>query len=131
MGQLIAKLLRWVQMNKPLLAAVSIGELVDQAQELMGGAQTGRELTIANDAARAVAHILDDPDCLHPVNRNGLHRGEPIVPTHHVVDIVGAKCWFTAHYYTKGMVDAAYKKGRAAGIRIGTRQAQQAVEAAT
>jgi len=133
MGALIARLLAKVMpiLKGDVVKIISIAELIDMAQEILGGEQSAEKSQTAEDAARAVAHILDDPDCLHPVYRRGDNRGEPITPTHHVVDIVAGRCFFTANYFTKGHVDAAFKRGRTLGVKEGTREAQAAVEAAT
>jgi len=113
------------------LQMITLAELADWAQELMAGDPNTPEArqTIV-DASRATAHILDDPECLHPVYRRGDLRGQRITPTHHVVDLVQGRCFFTASYKTKGHVDAAYKRGLAVGLKRGTREAQQAVIAA-
>jgi len=137
MGQMIAQLLQRAMLAMrsggvgSVVKIITLAELIDWAQEMLSGPDGRDKDQTAEDAARAVAHILDDPDCLHPVYRRGDNRGEPITPTHHVVDIVGKKCFFTANYHTKGHVDAAYRKGLRAGIRRGTEEAQRAVEAAT
>lgn len=134
MGALVAAVLKII-MSRALVGGVvtslAVNEIVDIAYDLLGGPDTPEKDQLALDAGRTVAHILDDPDCLHPVARRGANKGEPIVPTHLVYDLVGKRCWFTSSYKTKGTVDAAFGRGRRSGIKQGTADAQRAVIAAS
>lgn len=65
----------------------------------------------------AVISMMDSEDLLWPVHRRGDNKGQPISPQYMVWDMNQDRGWFSSNHFTKGHVDAAFKRGVRSGQR--------------
>lgn len=71
------------------------------------------------EAARMFLRIFgDESEVMWPVTR----QGEKVSPNYFTIDFMKGRAWVHSKYYSRGSVNAGFKRGRRSGERAGKRE---------